>query len=505
VAINSKHLRNWISQNSYIFPLLAFIIPLVVRTIPEILMGPYIVGFDTMGFYVPNTLLWLHDDLNLGNLLVTAPLFYTIFMSLVAIGGSPVFVLKIISPLLLGFLGISIFTYAKRGLKWSLSKSLFVSLLGTIYFVALRASWDQLREELGLFFFFIVLMLLSDRRNWSWKNYVVLSSTMALVALSHQLVSVLMFGGIVFAVAYRLFRKDFADFVKLLVASLPAAFYFSGFYLSGVLQAGVLNYSSSMGSQLSNWTGFASYQSMLIGTGGFFLYCFWLLLPLTLLSIWHFRNLQLGSWCIFTIILILLPIASVSPYRWVLMLIYPLAFYATDALSRLKSIKWKYHKLTIQRIAILYLVLSTAVLSLGYIFMSPQQPFVYFSPQNFNTYSYQIPTSMQQNTISKTDCQDTVNALQWLKDNVNGSSILLTHTVFYSWALLTLNENQVKNYEFDAPDVAARIAAMEENSKIYLIWWTKGHGWYNQTTLSSSFAEVYSSGKIAIYSYNQDI
>ena len=68
---------------------------------------------------------------------------------------------------------------------------------------------------------------------------------------------------------------------------------------------------------------------------------------------------------------------------------------------------------------------------------------------------------MLQNTISITDCQDTTNALHWFKDNVNSSSILLTHTVFYSWALLTLNETQVKNYEFDAPDIAARAMAQE--------------------------------------------
>jgi hypothetical protein len=222
---------------------------------------------------------------------------------------------------------------------------------------------------------------------------------------------------------------------------------------------------------------------------------------MALLSVWRLRNLQLGSWLLFSTFLVLLPIATVSPYRWLLMLAYPLAFYATDTLSRLKSIKWKRYKFAVRRIAILYLVLSTAVLSFGYIFMNPQQPFLYFNPQHFNNYSYQIPTSMLQNTISITDCQDTDNALLWFKDNANSRSILLTHTVFYSWALLTLNATQVKNYEFDAPDVAARAAAQGEDSQIYLIWWTNGHGWYNQPTLPSSFTEVYHSGEIAIYSY----
>ena len=133
-------------------------------------MGPFIVGFDTIGFYVPNTLLWLHNGVDLGDFLATAPLFYTFFTSIVAVGGSPVWVLKIIPPLLLGLLGLSMYAYAKRGLGWSPSKSVFVSLLGTIYFVALRASWDQLREELGLIFFFVVLMLLINQKFDSRKK-----------------------------------------------------------------------------------------------------------------------------------------------------------------------------------------------------------------------------------------------------------------------------------------------------------------------------------------------
>jgi hypothetical protein len=498
----NNHITDWIAQNRFIIPLIAFLVPIVVRAIPEILMGPYIVGFDTMGFYVPNTLLWLHNGINLGNFLATAPLFYTIYMPIVAIGGSPVLVLKIISPLLLGFLSLSMYAYAKKGLGWSISKSVFVALLGSIYFVALRASWDQLREELGLVFFFVVLMLLINLKQKSWKRYALLSFAMIAVALSHQLVSVLMFGVIVFTVAYNLFRKDLSGSIKVIVVSLPAVLYFFIVYLSGVVQFGFLNFSTNIGSPLASWTGFTSYQSMLISTGGLFLYCFVLILPLALISLWRFRNLQLGSWLFISFILLLLPIASVSPYRWVLMLTYPLAFYATDSLSRLKSIKWKRLRFNVRRIAILYLVLSTAILSFGFIFMTSEKPFVYFNPGQLNYFEFQISTSMLQNTISVTDCQGTTDAIQWFKDNVNSSSLLLTHTVFYSWAMLSLNESQIRNYEFDAPSTAAMVAAQEGNTQIYLLWWVKGQGWYEQPTLPLTFEEVYHSGKIAIYSYN---
>ena len=349
-------------------------------------MGPYIIGFDTMAFYVPNTLLWLHSGINWGNFLGTAPLFYSIFISIVAIGGSPVFTLKVISPLLLGFLGLSMYTYAKKGLGWSLTKSTFVAILGAVYFVALRASWDQLREELGLVFFFVVLSLIASRKSSSRENYLLLCIAMIAVAMSHQLISILMFGVVVFTIAYEMLRKAFRRSINLIVVSLPAVIISVVIYLNATLPSGFLNYSTNLVQILASWTDFASYQSMLASEGGFVLYCYLLLLPLIVIGVWRFKNLQLGSWVLVSLILMLIPFASVSPFRWVLLLTYPFAFFATEALSWLKSVKWRRFKFAVQRIAILYLVFSTALLSFGFIFMTPENPFIYFNPQQFNSY-----------------------------------------------------------------------------------------------------------------------
>jgi hypothetical protein len=313
-----------------------------------------------------------------------------------------------------------------------------------------------------------------------------------------------MFGAIGVTVAFSLFRKAFAKSIELIVVSLPAALYFVIVYLSGVAQSGIFGYSTSA-SPLATWTGFASYQSMLISEGGFFLYCFLPILPLVAVGLWRFRNLHLKSWLLLSLILLLLPITSVSPYRWVLLFMYPFAFYATEALSKLKSIKWKRFKFTVQRIAILYLVLSTVFLSFGFMFVTSEKPFFYFSSANCNKYVYQIPSSMLQNTIAITDCHDTTNALQWFKNNVNDSALLLTHLVFYGWALLTLNEDQVRNYGFDDPVQSAIVAAQEGHAQLYLIWWVNGQGWYAQPTLPVSFHEVYQSGRIAIYTYDSSV
>ncbi len=499
-----RSLTNLLYQKQYLTPILVFLIPLAIRSIPELLMGPYIVGFDTMAFYVPNTLAWLHGGFNIWQYLAVAPLFYVILMSIVASGVPIIIALKVISPVLLGFLGLSIYGYAKKGLGWSVAKSAFVSFLGALYFVALRASWDQLREELGLVFLFVVLTLLINRKEKSWKYYGLLSILTVIVVLSHQLVSVIMLGIILFTVMHGLIRKNFFNSIALTLSCLPSALFFILVYLPDVAPAGFQDYTLSAGSPLATWLGFESYQSMLLIEGGFFLYCFLPLLPVVLLCFKRSIHFQVRVWLMLSFILLLIPFAFVSPYRWILLLTYPLAFLATDSLTWLSTIKWKRSLFTLKRFAILYLIVSTAVLSFGYILATPQQPFGYFNPQQMNYYSYQIPTSMLQNTISVTDCQDTCNALQWFNANINSSALMLTHSVFYSWALLTIHGHQIRDYGFDDPVQVAALASQGGNS-VYLIWWVSGQGWYNETSLPSAFQEVYRSGKIAIYSYNASI
>jgi hypothetical protein len=490
------------AKNRYVIPLLAFLLPLAVRAIPEVLIGPYIVGFDTMAFYVPNTLAWLYGGVDVWGYLAVAPLFYTILMSIVATGIPLIIALKVIPPLLLGFLGLSIYYYARKGLGWSSIKSLAPALLGTVYFVALRVSWDMLRNELGIIFLFVVLTLLTQIRNSSWKRYLLLSLTMMAVVLSHQLAAVIMLAIVAFTIVYELFRKDLRKPAKLIAATLPAAVFFLVIYFIAVVPAGFQDYTASAESPLANWLGFSSYPAMLLTEAGFFLYCFLPLLPLAILSFKKLCDFQLRCWLLLSLILLLIPFAFVSPYRWLLLLIYPFAFFVTESVSRLKTIKWKRFKLTVHRIAILYLIVSTGILSFGYIFKPPEQPFVYFSPQYINYYSYQIPTSMQQNTISIADFQGTTNALQWFRDNENTSALLLTHTAFYSWALLSLDTDRIRNYGFDDPAKAAALAMQEGHTQIFLVWWINGGGWYAQSTLPPVFQEVYRSERIAIYFYN---
>ena len=131
-----------------------------MRAIPEVLMGPFVVGFDTLGYYVPNTLLWLRNGVGFWGFLAVAPFFYVLLMGATSVGVPIVVSLKVMAPLLLGFLGVAVYFYAYKTLSWSPKKSLVVALFATLYFVALRVSWDMLRSELALIFLFATLIFL---------------------------------------------------------------------------------------------------------------------------------------------------------------------------------------------------------------------------------------------------------------------------------------------------------------------------------------------------------
>lgn len=469
-------------------------------------MGPYPVGFDTMAYYVPTTLLWLHDGVTLWSFLATAPMLYSVTSGLAWAGGSITLILKVLPPLLLGFLGFSIYLYARVGLLWSQKKSLLPALIGTLYFVALRISWDALREEFALIFFFLVLTLLvaknNHSNNLSWKKWVGFSLALVGVVLSNQVVAVLLLGVLLFTVVYKIIRKNHKSAATILLFSLPAVLiFFAMFYFS----PSVPEYRLIFGFPTTSdgWLalfGYPTYSAMLTSEAEFIVYCFLPLLPLAVLSVTSFKNLQMRSWIILILIATLIPFVSPSDLRLVMLLTYPLAFYVTEGLSWLGSLKWKRFKLSSLRVGLIYLTLVTVVLSLGFMILPPENPFPYFAVQN-NPFLYSIPTSMLQNTVSIADCKDTTNALQWLKGNITGNAILLSHRVFYGWCLLEFKPEQVVQYEFGNPADAATVAHHAGDNQIYLIWWVNGKGWDGQSTVASVFHQIYQSGEIAIYQY----
>lgn len=479
------------------FPLLAFLTPLIVRILPEVLMGPYVVGFDTLAHYVPNTLTWLRDGVGFWNFLAGAPLIYVLLMGSVAAGIPIVISLKVIAPLLLGFLGIAVYFYAYKTLSWSAKKSLLVALLATLYFVALRVSWDMLRSEIALIFLFITLIFLKKEGS-PFRNGLLLSLAMLMVVFAHQLVAVIMFVIVLASTARLSLDSRTVDVGKLAVCTVPAVFLFAAIVYAAYVASSDFSIVSGFPEQTSegfmSLFGFASYSDMVSNLLGFLVFAYLPLLPLVILGFKRFRShLQMNAWVLLIALVVLSVIVSpnasiaVLPYRWVLFLTYPLAFFAVEGFAILRS---NWHRLAAG--------LLLGMLTLSYVFLPNNLAFPYLA-----FFPLYVPTSMLQNTVPLSDCQDTVNALQWTNSNMSGDARLLVHPVFYGWASITLNRSQLISYGYDHPEkIAQKLVENGPQHPLYLIWWINGSGWHNEPTVSTAFTEVYESGRIAIFMYN---
>jgi len=483
------------SENWYLF--LVFTIPLVARVIPEILMGPYIVGFDPVCYYIPIVTTWLKEGINFWEFMAVAPLFYTILMGMASLGIPLTLSLKILPPLLHGLLALAIYLYASRALSWSYRKSLLVTLLATLYFVALRISWDMLRNELGLVLLFATLILL-QKDGKRWKHHALLSISMILVVLAHQLVAVIMFAVTAVTIVRMLLTKRHVEARSLVVTSVPATLLFLSIvyanYMISPRFAVVSNFPRMESKGWFTLFGFASYPDMVINTLGFLLYCCLPLLPFTLMGARRLNNLQIKSWFLWSLVAICSPIISPNAfipggYRWTLMLVFPMSFYAVEALMRFKSNTRQ-----------LFVAFALLVLTTNFVIAPYNRAFPYYT-----LFPYYVPSSMLQNTVPLSDCEDTVNVLQWLKSNMHDGMCLLTHDAFHGWALLILNMDQIIPYGYDNPEEVALEALQDGYNRVYLIWWTDGNGWHGQPTVPSSFKEVYKSGRIAVFIHQSEL
>ena len=496
--INARNpAKIWFRQNGHvIFPFLAFAIPLLVRAIPEILMGPYLVGFDTIAYYVPGTFEWLKTGINFWIFIADAPLLYLFTIGVASAGGSIVILIKIMAPILLGVLGLTVYFYSRKVLSWSSKKSLLAVLISTLYFVALRISWDMLRSELGLIFLFLALIFI-HKNNYSFKNGVLLSLALVFVVFSNQLVSVIMFMIVMATIISLYLRNKRVEAKKIVLCATPASFLFLviiyvNLFVYSIPAVGLSEiYSAGFNALLG-----ASYFDLVINTLGFLAFCY---LPLVFFLIFGVRkfksNIHLKTWIFWLFIPILLVIVSptpffvggVLPYRWILLLIYPLAFYAVEGIAQ---VKWNWYKVSVGFILI--------TLSLGFLAQPNYAALDYFN--NFPSY---VPKTMLQNTLQLSDCQDTSNALLWVKENLPTDAYLLTHEAFYGWATLTIDIDRLIFYGFADLNLVAQQYSNSSVS-IYLIWWVNGKGWYGQQQIPDFFQEVYHSGNIAIYKYSHN-
>jgi hypothetical protein len=450
-------------------------------------MGKYIVGFDTISYYVPVTLRLINSRASFLEFVGYAPLFYVVLMQLTLSGVPLVVSLKVLPSVLIGFLSLSIFVYAQRALGWSNKKSLSVSLLATLYFVGLRISWDMLRSMLGLIFLFIFLTILSrDLSRKSSRRFGLLLLTMVLVVISNQLTAVLMFVILSAFILHGFLKHEYLNGLSLFVCSLPALFIFG---LTAYADFIALPSNSVSNAEWLSLFAFSSPVETFLVTLGFLLFCYSPLLPLVLRGMKRSATLELKVWFFWCLAAglgwIIVPYVFVLGYRWILLLLFPMAFFAVDAFKWVKS--------SVLKKAFCGLLI---LLSLSFIFLPAEAAFPYFE-----AFPYYVPSSMLQNSVPLSDVGNVETTLSWVKHNIGSDGVLLVHDAFYGWALLFLDANRVVCYGYGLPEEAAQVAFGNGYRRVFVIWWVSGEGWHGVTALSSCFVEVLRSGRIAVYEY----
>jgi len=182
----------------YRFPLFAFLLPFTVRAIPELIAGPYPIGWDIIAFYVPNTLDIAAGKLGLFGILGSAPLMYAITVPVYIISGiSPILIYKALGPVLFGGMCWAVFRLCRHQLRFDVRNSLLVVLFLSLYFVTLRLAWDAYQTELSLTLFLLGLTIPVESNRGS-RGMIPRSIFFSLSILANQLVAAIVIGTVVF-------------------------------------------------------------------------------------------------------------------------------------------------------------------------------------------------------------------------------------------------------------------------------------------------------------------
>ena len=466
-----------------------FLIAFLLRLIPEIIVPSYPVGYETITYYAPaminsevvsvfplsifEHLAFIETQKPLLDTVRAGPLFFIIMWSLSDLTGANSFLLlKIVAPILYGFLGISFFVFVRRVIKFDLKVSLFSVLLLIFQIATLRESWDRHRDILSLFFLFTTLTVLAMKDSkQKWATTIFLS---VFTVLSRDYVGFLL---LITVVGYTLYLKE--DKIKNLLLFAPAIVFLLAIFNEVYLEWNYFSNSSPF--LLSNYW-WAVQDSLII-----FLTCYLIVFPLVLFGIRknHFLTPMVICILLGSFSFIIFPWLAIPGYqRWLMLLVFPFSIYASWGIFRLNLGKHK--KKILLGTLMTFMILGSAY-SLG------QISYVVMAPNSY------VPINMVKTSIEWNHIKDVQNSITWFQENIHSSSILLTEERFYGWVLLSLKD-QDENVSLIAYGANAPLSPVlndvliSTSKQVYLMWYTDFP--------PLDFQYIYSHGAITVYRYD---
>ncbi len=474
------HLLSWLRHFS--FGILAFLTPLLIRSVPEIIAGPFPIGYDTMGSYVPLMLNWGSGNLAGFNPMIGGWLIFALFgLTYRATHIDPILIVKIAAPILYGVLGSAEYLFGRKVLAWGGKKSFLLVAIASLYFVSLRLSWDLFRNTLGVALMLFALVF--EKNVITRRGALTFASLVYLVTITHLLAATLLIAFIFVEVV-----KTGDNRLRKIVCAVPGLFQF-GLSLWGLRTIGEL--------------AFAGESQTLEGLAaiGYPVYVFLPLIPLAILGARGLRNSSAKYWiaiCALGVLLGVSPLSLrvVAPFRWTIMMSIPLAIYATNGLARLS---WKglrdhpipgqrFPKVRLRSLWVSLYVLALLILGVSYLALPVRNAFPY--------YRFQSPSSMLQSTVPLEDSQYLVKDLEWLASSIGPGYVLMAHHTIYGWAEMFFHAKNplIWFYPDTSLGEALQMTLAEGYSQIYTVWW-------NDSSVPKGFVIVHQGGPFGVFLY----
>jgi hypothetical protein len=416
----------------------------------------------------------------------------------------PFALLKLMAALLFGLNASGICYFAHKALGWTPRKSLLAGVFFSLQIATLALSSNFYRNMLGLGILLFALPLVKDELR-GMRRFLVFTLLSTLVVLSHEYGSVILFTVVLSLLASQfLNRETKKNALRVLVAVSPALTMFLAGFCLGVTPMSHIgknviriyepkgnypealfffrNYLESYGiEQHSAYINLASQVFLLFA--GFYI------LVLPLVSTGVFRDNILNGWTALLLIgsfgALLMPLFALDFwYRWMLMLVYPLTFYAANGITKI---------LRLSRTAISTLRCVGQVkplkIAVRLILILP-----------FSAGLISAAAAMQGRSVPYSDVENTIKAMQWLNSRMDNGSVLVTHITFFNWARLYLDEKHTLIYFEDDVEKAVGVALQGFND-VYFVWWNESVDWHD-FKVPNGFVSVFDSGRISVFMYN---
>jgi hypothetical protein len=475
-----------------------FFIALIIRALPEFLSGSYPVGYDLLAGYAPSILAF--PDFSPLKLFGWAwsPLAVFVLWFFWRLSGLDLyFFLKVAGPVFYGSFVLSFYYLLSKGMRWSGKKSFVTALIFLLQPAVLRTGWDQLREQLGLTFLFVLL---------AWTNCDVVAGAKSkpltvivlsvLIVFSHQLAAILFFVVVLWQMFEARMRRD-GSFLKAFLVVVPSAGIFVwqlyGQFVNPGFSAHFAPIQLPSGTSNFIFTNYfmsdprflgGNYFTVLGYVGFLSLYAVVPLIPVAWKGVFRDRVLapMLVWLSVVSYSILAYPWYAFAQYWWwTLLLPIPLTVYLGERLERLNVFtSSKRFKITVAGLILLGVIgvdYATSIIRIGY-------PYAY---------SY-MPSGLVESAMPFEDISDLKKALEWVNQNASFSFSVIVEEKFQGIAYTELRTDiriLVAPSLMKLSDVF-KITDKEVSLPCFVVYYTNNAGEYNQY-------RVVSFGKIGIY------